>query len=391
MPDLIKTIVKVDDYTVKFVLNASGSADDRQPGHGFRLDLLEGICRQLDQGRQVRSARTRSRSAPVRSSFVAYQKDAVIRYKAHSRLLGRQAADRQPGLRHHPGQLGAPAEAEGRRVPRDALSEPGRSVAAMEIDGYHPDGAGRPQRRLPGLQHHGGPVRQSKVRKALNMAINKQAILDAVFQGAGQVGQEPDPADHVVLQRRHPGRSYDPEAAKKMLAEAGVTDLSMKIWAMPVQRPYNPNARRMAEVIQADFCQDRRRRSRSSPTSGASTSNAPRTSTATARCCSAGPVTTAIRTTSSPFCSAATPSAAPTAPSGATSEFEDLIQKAKIVSDPAERTKLYEQAQVVFKEQAPWATIAHSVVHMPMREGQVVDYVMDPFGGHWFDGVDLAE
>jgi hypothetical protein len=31
------------------------------------------------------------------------------------------------------------------------------------------------------------------------MAINKQAIIDAVFQGAGQAGQEPDPADHVVV------------------------------------------------------------------------------------------------------------------------------------------------------------------------------------------------
>ncbi|MDZ7925937.1 MAG: hypothetical protein U5L46_01900 [Agrobacterium sp.] len=27
----------------------------------------------------------------------------------------------------------------------------------------------------------------------------------------------------------------------------------MKVWAMPVQRPYMPNARRMAELIQADF------------------------------------------------------------------------------------------------------------------------------------------
>ncbi len=25
------------------------------------------------------------------------------------------------------------------------------------------------------------------------------------------------------------------------------------LWAMPVQRPYNPNARRMAEMIQADW------------------------------------------------------------------------------------------------------------------------------------------
>ena len=37
------------------------------------------------------------------------------------------------------------------------------------------------------------------VRKALNMAINKQAIIDAVFQGAGQGGEEPDPADDLVL------------------------------------------------------------------------------------------------------------------------------------------------------------------------------------------------
>ncbi len=38
------------------------------------------------------------------------------------------------------------------------------------------------------------------VRKALTMAIDKNAIIEAVFQGAGQDGQEPDPADHVVVQ-----------------------------------------------------------------------------------------------------------------------------------------------------------------------------------------------
>ena len=40
---------------------------------------------------------------------------------------------------------------------------------------------------------------------------------------------------------------------KQRLEAEGVTDLEMKIWAMPVQRPYNPNARRMAELLQADF------------------------------------------------------------------------------------------------------------------------------------------
>src|SRR5690606_32669765 len=30
---------------------------------------------------------------------------------------------------------------------------------------------------------------------------------------------------------------------------------NMRIWAMPVQRAYNPNAQRMAELIQADLAQ----------------------------------------------------------------------------------------------------------------------------------------
>ena len=44
------------------------------------------------------------------------------------------------------------------------------------------------------------------------------------------------------------------------------------------------------------------------------------------------------------------------------------MKKAVATSDQAERTKLYEQAQVIFKEQAPWLTIAHSLVTMPMRK-----------------------
>jgi hypothetical protein len=32
----------------------------------------------------------------------------------------------------------------------------------------------------------------------------------------------------------------------------------------------------------------------------------------------------------------------------------------------AERTKLYEEAQVVFKKEAPWATLDHSTEFVPM-------------------------
>ena len=48
--------------------------------------------------------------------------------------------------------------------------------------------------------------------------------------------------------------------------------------------------------------------------------------------------------------------------------FEDLIIKAAQTPKQADRAKLYEQAQVIVKEEAPWITIAHSVRFDPMRK-----------------------
>jgi dipeptide transport system substrate-binding protein len=64
------------------------------------------------------------------------------------------------------------------------------------------------------------------------------------------------------------------------------------------------------------------------------------------------------------------------------------LLQAKQTTDVAERTRLYEEAQVIFKEEAPWVTVAHSIVFKPVRK-EVVDFRIDPFGGHVFYGVDL--
>ena len=48
--------------------------------------------------------------------------------------------------------------------------------------------------------------------------------------------------------------SRDLEKAKKLMADAGFADgFEIDIWAMPVQRPYNPNARKMGTLIQQDL------------------------------------------------------------------------------------------------------------------------------------------
>src|SRR3954453_3067495 len=71
-------------------------------------------------------------------------------------------------------------------------------------------------------------------------------------------------------------------------------------------------------------------------------------------------------------------------------EFDALINRAATLASQAERTKLYEQAQVIMHQEAPFFLIAHSVVFMPMRK-EVTGYKMSPFGRHQFDQVGLPE
>ena len=69
-------------------------------------------------------------------------------------------------------------------------------------------------------------------------------------------------------------------------------------------------------------------------------------------------------------------------------EYDRLVTEAKRVSGQAERARLYRQAQLVFKAEAPWVPIAHSIVFMATRR-EVVGFEMDPLGRHIFDRVDL--
>jgi dipeptide transport system substrate-binding protein len=233
------------------------------------------------------------------------------------------------------------------------------------------------------------PFDNVNVRKALNMAIDKQAILDAVFEGSGQIAKNPIPPTMWSYNNDIVDDVYDPEAAKAALEAEGVKDLSMKIWAMPVQRPYNPNARRMAELMQADFAKigvnveivsyewgEYLERGKALDRDGAllqgwtGDNGDPDNFLAVLLGCDA-----VGNSNRAQWCN---------------KEFDELIQKAKVTSDMAERTKLYEQAQVIFKDQAPWATIAHSVVFMPMLPS-VKGYKMNPLGLHIFADVDIVE
>ena len=246
MGDLIKEIVKVDDYTVKFMLNkveapfiANMAMDFASIHSAEYADAVAkgGALEAFDQN-------------PVGTGpfqLVAYQKDAVIRYKAHpDYFAGKAPIDNlvfaittDASVRYQKLKAG---ECHVMPYPNPA------DIAAMEAD-----------ENINLMKQEGLNVgylayntemdkfKDVRIRKALNKAINKQAILDAVFQSAGAAATNPIPPTMWSYNTSVADDAYDPEAAKKLLAEAGVSGMKTNIWAMPVQRPYNPNARRMAE------------------------------------------------------------------------------------------------------------------------------------------------
>lgn len=98
------------------------------------------------------------------------------------------------------------------------------------------------------------PFDKVEVRQAINYAIDKQAIVDAFFEGRAEVAKNPMPPVISGYNDDIAGYEYNPEKAKELLAAAGLPDgFDMELWAMPVPRPYMPDGQKVAEVIQKNL------------------------------------------------------------------------------------------------------------------------------------------
>jgi cationic peptide transport system substrate-binding protein len=98
------------------------------------------------------------------------------------------------------------------------------------------------------------PFDDLRVRKALVHAIDIDKIMQAVYFGNGTRAESILPPTSWAFEAQASMPRFDPELAKKLLKEAGLPmGFNMTIWAMPVSRIYNPNARKMAELMQSDL------------------------------------------------------------------------------------------------------------------------------------------
>lgn len=225
-----------------------------------------------------------------------------------------------------------------------------------------------------------------RVRRAINHAINKQAIVDAIYAGLGKVADAPLPPTMWGFNKNIKHYDYNPKKAKKLLKEAGHSNLKFDLWAMPVARPYMPNARKVAEAMQADLAKVGVTTKIVSYDWGTYLGKAKKLEHDSVLLGWTGD-----NGDPDNFLSVLLSEHAATIPVGNNAawknkKFSKLVAQAKITTNIAKRTKLYMKAQEIFADQAPWVTIANSIVVEAVRSN-VMNFKLSPMGKRVFEKV----
>lgn len=93
-----------------------------------------------------------------------------------------------------------------------------------------------------------------RVRKALNLAVNRKNILDSVYYGTGEQAYSILPPNSWAYQKDTVHVRYDRNYAIALLREAGYLDDLQLTMLVPLEpTAYNPSPRKTAELIQAAF------------------------------------------------------------------------------------------------------------------------------------------
>ena len=232
------------------------------------------------------------------------------------------------------------------------------------------------------------PFNDVRVRRALNHAIDKDAIIRAVFNGAAQPAASPLPPAVWAHNADAKAPAYDPAEARRLLAEAKLpANTTVTPWAMPVSRPYNPNARLMAQLVQADLAAvgiraeivtyewaDYLLRSRNGEhdmvTIGWISDNGDPDNFLT------------------PLLSCASAQNGENRARWCNPRMDALLREASRTSDVARRTTLYREAQAIFAEELPWIAIAYPP-NVTVLRADVQGYRANPFGLHAFYGASV--
>jgi peptide/nickel transport system substrate-binding protein len=97
------------------------------------------------------------------------------------------------------------------------------------------------------------PFDDPQVRQAFNYAINIPQIVESVLRGQGEVASNYFPSLLQFFNKSIEPYPYDPDKAKQMLKDAGAANFKTELWYMPIPRPYMPDAKSIAQVMQQNL------------------------------------------------------------------------------------------------------------------------------------------
>ena len=234
------------------------------------------------------------------------------------------------------------------------------------------------------------PFGDVRVRRALAMAIDKQAIVDAVYGGAAGAASSVMPPSMWAYDASAADAGFDAEAARQLLVEAGAAEIKLTLLTTTVGRPYNPDPARVAKMVAADLqavgvettvvavemLGDFLRQASDADRNGAvllgwtSDNGDPGDFLSLLLSCEA-----VGQSNRAQWCNA---------------PFNELVAQARSTSDVSARTRLYAEAQAVLRLHQPITAIAHTVVSVPMAAA-VEGFAPSPLGHHNFEGVDIVE
>lgn len=385
--DLIKSIEKVDDYTVKITLTRPESPFLANLAMAFMSILSAEYAETLlAQGTPEAIDLKPIGTGPFQ--LRAYEQDSRILYTKFKDYFGTPAKiDRlifsitpDAAVRYAKLQKG-----ECHAMPFPNLSDLERmeNQPGIKVDSLTGLNIG-----YLAFNNEKAPFNNPDVRKALSIAINQSHIIDAVFQGKAMPAKNFIPPSMWGHHNEIEAHNYDSEAAKALLKKAGLPDgFEITLWAMPVQRAYNPNARRMAEIIQTDW-----------EKIGVKTNIVTYEWGEYLTRLRAGEHDAAlagwIGDNGDPDNFFSVTLSCNAAQSGSNyarwcdPEFDKIIKEAKMTNDHEKRVALYLQAQEILHREQPVLNIAHSTIYMPLRE-EVLNYIIDPLGSHNFNQVEL--
>ena len=331
-------------------------------------------------------------SAPVGSGpFVLerFQKDAVVRYRAHEQYFAGK-----PALQRVIFAITPDSNVRLQKLRRGecqiALSPKPQDVQASAADPAIKSAESAAfMTAFVALNTQHPPLDNTKIRQAINLAFDKASYLKAVFEGAAQAADAPYPPSTWSYTQDSTRYPYDPERARTLLAEAGLSEgFKTTIWTRPTGSVLNPNPTLGAQLLQADLAKvgikaeiqviewgELIRRAKAGEHDllfmGWAGDNGDPDNFLTPQfaCASVQSGLNFAR-----YCD---------------TTLDSLIAQGKQVTDGARREALYQQAQRQIAEQALWLPLAHPTAYALLNQA-VEGYTVNPFGRLDLSGVSLA-